>query len=38
MLKESAVANPKATPASIVVVEHWADELKGLVRELFSRE
>ena len=31
MLKERA-ADPNATPASIVVVEHWLEELKTRVR------
>ncbi len=31
MLKESA-ADPNATPASMVVVEHWFEELKSRVR------
>ena len=28
MLKDSAAGDPKATPASMVVVEHWFEELK----------
>ena len=31
MLKERA-ADPNATPASMVVVEHWFEELKSRVR------
>ena len=28
MLKDSAAGDPNATPASMVVVEHWFEELK----------
>ena len=31
MLKETAAGDPNATPASMVVVEHWSDELKQRV-------
>jgi hypothetical protein len=31
MLKESAAGNPNVAPASMVVVEHWFDELKQRV-------
>jgi eukaryotic-like serine/threonine-protein kinase len=31
MIKDSANSDPNATPASIVVVEHWFEELKRLV-------
>jgi serine/threonine-protein kinase len=31
MLKESATGNPNVAPASMVVVEHWSDELKQRV-------
>ncbi len=31
MLKDSAVGDPNATPASMVVVEHWFEELKQRV-------
>ena len=28
MIKDSAAGDPNATPASMVVVEHWFEELK----------
>jgi len=31
MLKDSAASDPNATPASMVVVEHWFEELKQRV-------
>ena len=31
MIKDSATTDDKATPASMVVVEHWFEELKRLV-------
>ena len=31
MLKDSAAGDPNATPASMVVVEHWFEELKQRV-------
>lgn len=31
MLKDSATGDPNATPVSMILVEHWFEELKGLV-------
>ena len=31
MIKDSAAGDPNATPASMVVVEHWFEELKQRV-------
>ena len=32
MLKDGAVRDPNATPANLVVVQHWFEELKSRVR------
>ena len=32
MLKDSATGEPNATPASMVVVEHWFEEVKQRVK------
>jgi hypothetical protein len=31
MMKDSIAGDPNATPASIVVILHWSEELKRLV-------